>query len=360
MEEYQTSSLPRRTSSSSSSDPSWRRSLGSEQFAGLNCDSDKDRESDREDSEAFSQEGGGEQYINMYPRKKPVTSDSSLEESAGISDFDSSGCDPEGLSSYVPLKPPSSNPDLYVQMNRPGVSAEKLRNSSARSSDSYNSPEEGGESGDVEVSTYVNMKPGLRHQTHHVTSSTSSDDALGDERFDHLNRGASSVACDHDPYVNMSPQSAASKLKKSHSQVQRSPDSAYMNVDMNRSKSVGSKTPRFRIVSEKSTNDEEPLRSYVNVKANDASSEPDANYANFVPQNVQQSAGKSQSNRRVLNYASVEFPKDSPSRERGRTARNRSENYSKIDFEKSHVLADISSTRERQLHHLWSGKLAEF
>ena len=337
--------MPRRTSSSSSGDPTWRRSVGSENLAGFNYDSDKERESDREDGDAFGQESE-DQYIKMNPRQKPITSDSSLDEPA-----DTSSCNPDA---YVPLKPPANTPDLYVQMTRPGVSAEKLRNSSARSSDSYISPEEGGESGDVEVSSYVNMRPGLRYQPHHVTSSTSSDDAPGDERFDHLNRGVSSVPSDHDPYVNMSPQSAVSKLKKSYSQTQWSTDSAYMNVDINRSKSVGSRTPRFRIVSEKSTEDEteEPPRSYVNVKANDASSKPDANYANFVPQNAKQSTGKAQSNRHALNYASVEFPKDSPPRVRGRATKNRSENYSKIDFQKSHVLADISSTRERQLHHL--------
>lgn len=92
----------------------------------------------------------------MNPRQKPITSDSSLDEPAG--DFDTSGSNPDA---YVPLKPPANTPELYVQMTRPGVSAEKLRNSSARSSDSYISLEEGGESGGVEVSSYVNMRTSI-------------------------------------------------------------------------------------------------------------------------------------------------------------------------------------------------------
>ena len=341
------SSLPRRTSSSSSGDPSWRRSVGSENFHGLNDDSDKDstRESDREDGEAFLLQSG-EQYLKMSPRRVPIGSDSSLDE-PGINDsasFDSSRSEP---GPYVPFKPLTSTPDLYVEMTRPQASFEKLRNTSARSSDSYHSPEEG----EADVSTYVNMKPGLRH----ITSSTSSDDLPGDEQFDHLNRGES--ASPSDPYVNISPQSV-NRLKKSRSQIQRGTDNAYMNVDMSRSKSVsvGSKTPRFHIISEKNSaptdgdENRERTNRYVNVKAKDGCSEADANYANFVPQNCKQNAEMSPGRiRRDLNYASVEFPKDSPPR--ARTTEKREDNYSKIDFEKSNVLADMSSTRERQFHH---------
>ena len=280
----------------------------------------------------------------MNPWQLPRGSDSSTDE-LGINDPLSS--DP---SAYMPLKPPTGTPDLYVQMSRPGTSPEKLHN---RSSDSYHSPEEEGGGQDPEISTYVNMRPG----SHHVTSSTSSDDLPGDERFDHLNRGENAVGGDQANYVNMSPQS--NKLKKSRSQVHRGADNAYINVDINRSKSVGSKSPRFRIVSEQSsspTNNENQdiLRCYVNVKPKDASSDQEPNYANFVPLNCKESTEKSPgTNKRELNYASVDFSNDSHPRDRGspQRSRNRDANYSKIDFEKSNVLADISITRERQLHH---------
>jgi hypothetical protein len=319
--------------------------MGSENFQAFN---DSDKDSDREDGgEAFLQHGL-EQYIEMNPRKLPRGSDSSADE-PGMNDrlnFE--------LSAYVPLKPPTSTPDLYVQMGRPGAKGGKVNK---RTSDSYHSPEEeGGGEKSPDVCAYVNMKPGLRH----MTSSSSSDEVPGNERFDHLNRGESSVTSVPGDYVNMAPRSA-SKLKKSHSQTQRNSDNAYMNVDVGRSKSVGKEARRFRIVSEQNTTptsdgNREVKGSYVNVKANDAcAAEQEANYANFVPLNCHQNAQESPViNRRELNYASVEFPKDStPPQERRspRRGKNRQDNYSKIDFEKSHVLADISSTRERQLHH---------
>ena len=290
----------------------------------------------------------------MMPRQAPLLSDSSSVDEPGINDPSSSDPSSFDLGTYVPLKPPSNVPDVYVQMNKPGSSGEKPRNTSQRSSGSYQSPDEACAEQGSNVSSYVNMKPGLRLPT----SSTSSEDNPGDESFDHLNRGENTTASD--PYVNISPQSSA-KLKKSRSQIQHNTDNnAYMNVDISRSKSVGSKTPRFRIVSEKRSNsmdDDESRefpRCYVNVKPQDAPSQVDANYANFIPQNCQQQKAESfpEKSRRELNYTSVDFSKASPPRGRHSPRRDqRSDNYSKIDFEKSHVLADISSTRERQLHH---------
>ena len=332
-EEYQSASLPRRTSSSSSSDPSWRRSAGSENLSGYNYNSDK--ECDIEDGEAFLQHSEP-QYVIMNRRPLPRGSDSSVDEPL-INDR--SGFDP---GTYVPLKPPTG--ETYIVMNPNGAKAEKMHRGSF---DSHQSPEDGSKGKNSSESAYVNMKPGPRH----ITSSSSSDDFLGDERFDHLNRGESRLPSE---YVNMAPQSAR-KLKKSNSQTQRNSDNAYMNVDVSRSKSVGSKSPRFRIVSEQNSaaskeENQELMSSYVNVKAKDACPD-EANYANFAPVNSMQDTEKSPAvSRRELNYASVEFPTDSP-RISPRRA-NSQDNYSKIDFEKSHVLADISITRERQLHHL--------
>ncbi|XP_028405981.1 insulin receptor substrate 1-like isoform X2 [Dendronephthya gigantea] len=337
VEQYQSSSLPRRSSSSSSSDPAWRRSVGSENIHIDNYDSD------REDGETFLKHNPPQYEIMKPPR--PVGSDSSIEDVGLPAGFDPSSFDPSSSdpSSYMPLKPPGSTPDVYIQMTRPKAAPEKPRNSSSRSSESFQSAEEGAGGQDPDVSTYVNMKPGLRH----VSSSTSSDD----ERFDHLNRGENTK--EHENYVNMAPQS---KLKKSQSQIQRHNAGAYMNVDMNRSKSVGSKSPRFRIVPEPPTsptnNNEkrEQPSSYVNVKTKEPYPEPDANYANFTPPNCKQNAEK---NARKLNYASVDFSRDSPPQEDSprRPRKSREDNYSRIDFEKSTVLADISSTRERQFHH---------
>lgn len=335
VEQYQSSSLPRRSSSSSSSDPTWRRSVGSENFHVDNYDSDK------EDGEAFLKHNPP-QYEIMKP-PPTVGSDSSLDEAGLSTGFDPSSSDP---SSYISVKPPASTPDVYIQMSRPKATPEKPRNASTRSSESFQSAEDGAGGQDPDVNTYVNMKPGLRH----VSSSTSSDE----ERFDHLNRGNTK---ERKNYVNMTPQS---KLKKSQSQIQRHTDSSYMNVDMNvdmnRSKSVGSRSPRFRIVSEQPTsptdNDEKRDRpsSYVNVKTKGPCPEPDANYANFTPPNCVQNVDK---NARKLNYASVDFHSDIPPRVDSprRPRKDREDNYSSIDFEKSTVLADISSSRERQLHH---------
>lgn len=344
VEQYKTASLPRTSSSSSAGDSARRRSVGDTFPGTFNDDSDKDRESDREEGEPFSPQSSGH-YIQMNPREVPIDSDSSVEE---LGENDPTGFNP---GTYVPFQPSSSrSPDVYVEMNRVRGSDERSRNTSVRSSDSYQSPEEGQQT--PEVSSYVNMKPGS------MTSSTSSEDPPGDERFDHLNREETATLSDN--YVNIGPQNAG-KLKKSRSQVQHGSTGAYVNVDVTRSKSMDGKPPRFRIVSEETrptpttSVDEigEQARGYVNVRADVPNSKTDGNYANFVPQNSTQSAGVSPGKaKQELHYASVDFSGEAGSSPNRRPrGSSREENYSKIDFEKSLVLADICITRERQLHH---------
>lgn len=326
--------------------------MGSEQSTDFIYESDKD--SDREDNDAFFQ-NNAKQYINMKPRQIPVSSDSSVDELTPSTNHTSSGLTGSDFGAYIPLRPPASPPDVYIQMSRPGGDGNSNVTAS-RSSEVAN------------TNAYVNIKPGLPYEK----SSTSSNEFTS-EKFDYVDRGERNLPSnDIKNYVNVEPNCSRGKLTKSQSKIERESGNDYVNIGINRSKSVGSKSPSFRILPEKTApfNADEIPSAYVNMAPNEASLpslDESSPYANVFPQyqkecNSKKVCGK---NEEELTYLSIQFSKNNSPRDQSHVHRwtpNGNVNYAKIDFEKSHVLADISSSRERQLNGrkaILSGDLKE-
>lgn len=340
-EQRRSASLPRRPSASSTE----RARTGS--------DCEKNGESDKD----------GAHYLNMKPRQR-IASDSSS----------------DGPPPTLPSRQKPGASDVYIKMSSPGHTPNLERSrlsTSLPSSDSNNSTEE--LVLDHEGSTYVNMALGSRRQPRMGSSSNESADETSEtteETFDHLNHGSQTseenTISQGECYVTMGPRNptASGGLKKCQSQINRSSRSDYVNVNVSRSQSVGSKTPRpkplFEIVPEQGlsgSNDEESGRhspcSYVNVQTKNSaslSSESKQQYANFVP--IMKPNGSAPArNSPALNYTSVDFSekRHSSTNELHRThppGRNSPSNYSTIDFQKSKGLADISNLRERQHHRV--------
>lgn len=330
-------------------------------------DKDGARESDKEDDGNYFPLTGNH-YLNMNPRQR-ITSDSSVEET----------------SPYLSVGPPSG---VYIKMSSPratpNLESSRHSTSSLHSSSSCNSAEES-TMVDHGSNLYVNMKPGKGPRPRQRLESSSNesaeetlaaeyDDDTGGETFDHLNRDDflnhqnALTQGKNEPcaYVNLSPRSKTSVgIKKSHSHLDRSPRSDYVNVNVSRSKSVSSKTPRrrpvFEIVPEltpRSSSDGETGRqspsSYVNMVTKDP--EQIGPYTKIVPGKKPQD-GVSGRKSPELNYASVDFsgnkcPDTNGIQREVKHSRRSPSNYSKIDFNKSQGLADVSCARDRELQRI--------
>ena len=320
-----------------------------------NCESDKDGGQESDDGNDFPFQQS--HYLNMKPRHRN-TSDSSS----------------EGPSPYHQVCP-TTTPDVYIKMTSPRATPnlESLRHGThaTHPSRSSHSSEDDHEL-DPGCCSYVNMSPGRGISRAPGVCSSSNESAdemqVGDsdgETFDHLHRDDVtsddnlSQSMTEKCYVNMSPQAKpSSPLKKSQSQTYHGTKSDYVNVNMNRSKSMGSRPPRpspvFEIVPESGSgksSDEEAGRhspsSYVNIKPN-SSDHPKVSYENFVPAKKEGGARKDP----ALHYASVEFSERASStngisREQPTGGRSSPANYSQIDFKKSRGLAVVSRQRER-------------
>lgn len=335
-----------------------------------NSDGDRNCESDKEGGlESDDGSDSPSTYLNMKPRQR-VTSDSSSE---GPSPYHQVCPSTNPVDVYIKMTSPRSTPDLEYPRHGPLTAAHRPR-SSHSSEDEHDL--------DPGCLSYVNMSPGLGVSRAPRVGSSSNESAdetqagdSGEEMFDHLNRD--DVTSDDNLsqsmtgkcYVNMSPQLRAkpgSPLKKSLSHTHHGGKSDYVNVNMNRSKSMVSRparpSPVFEIVPESSSgrsSDEEAGRhspsSYVNIKtkAGDSKDASDAkdSYENFT-------LAKREGARKdpALHYASVDFS-DNASGTNGISrehpsggGRSSPSNYSQIDFKKSHGLAVVSSTRQRERH----------
>lgn len=324
-----------------------------------NSDGDRNGESDKDGGQE-SDDGNDfpfQHYLNMKPPQR-ITSDSSSEEPSPYHQV----CPTTTPDVYIKMTSPRSTPDLESLRHGKHATPPPPRLSHSSEDDHELDPR---------CSSYVNMSPGrgISRAPRVGSSSNESADELqtgdsGEEAFDHLHRDDVtsddnlSQSMTEKCYVNMSPQAKpGSPLKKCQSQTYHGTKSDYVNVNMNRSKSMGSRTPRpspvFEIVPESGSgrsSDEEAGRlspsSYVNIKPN-SSDHPKENYENFMP-------AKKEGARKdpALHYASVEFSEKASSangisREQSIGGRSSPTNYSQIDFKKSRGLAVVSRERER-------------
>lgn len=327
---------------------------------------DGGQESDKDEEDGYTSPPQKSHYLNMNPRQR-LASDSSS----------------EGPTTYVNVRQPPQPVDVYIKMSSPQTTPDLENTRTAARSPGFSHSSEDVSELVLGRSSYVNMAPqASRPSKIRGSSSTESADEMqmwdsGEETFDHLQRddvtneeNVLSQSLSKQCYVNMSPGSVISDggpLKKTQSQIHRSHGkSDYVNVNMNRSKSMGSKphrpSPVFEITETSSgrSSDEESTGkpspgSYVNMitTTNEANSSPDSSlsYENFMPHG----SGENGVGRKVpLNYASVDFSEKNTSANgisiEPLSGRSSPSNYSKIDFKKSRGLADVSSTRERQLH----------